>query len=350
MLDKTPGAVCCAHCRRLGAEQVCPFCDRPVCADCLARDSCPIPHPRELRLGVGARLRAVDEAGERGLVTGWSGRNRVVDLRNGEALLDWNWPESMPYTGADAPPPCPLGPHRVAWVPHPSELSPELAIGDLRYATVEYWRPRRFPRYRPAAATADGRYVLLRRADEKVTVLDLQRGKRGVTISIKRQAVHSVAADGALDLVAVGTYGKATFYRLTDGASLGSRQTGEGDVDWIGLAAGRAALFSGEAIYVLEVDLDLPPFKWRMIQSARADWPEHGSLSPDGELLALRDGDRQVLVLGVSSGRVQPLKRHTDSVNFVRFVRNGQLLVTADDDNRVMFWPREGDGVVADDD
>ena len=50
--------------------------------------------------------------------------------------------------------------------------------------------------------------------------------------------------------------------------------------------------------------------------------------------------------MNLDSGGGQLLSSHTDDVVLVRFVDGGRRLITADEDNRVIIWPREAERIV----
>lgn len=74
--------VACAHCRERPAEnRDCGRCRQAICARCVARlPSCPRPSALVARLGRGARLRAVDPAGELAVVSSWTRKLRLWDV------------------------------------------------------------------------------------------------------------------------------------------------------------------------------------------------------------------------------------------------------------------------------
>lgn len=376
MLPKTPGAVGCAHCQAFGAERACQSCGRAVCAAC-ADDwsSCPQRKALEVRLGLGARLRSVDPSGRLGLVSTWSWRLLLVDLvaaaridvdlgrHAAEVASARAWPQlavdhrlvrlevdsSGSYQGAsikalggathviDA---LPSGPTALNWNSQPKALQ----------------------------TCTDQALVLVPRADEVVEVIDVATAKRVSALSVAGQVIHAVGASSRDDLAVLGGWGRAWIFRCSTGQLLGTLETPEGDVEWIGTAAGRVALITqggtkGRQLQVLQLNDARTAVQRVNLQTDEhaglstvmgaavrldlaAQWSVAADLSPDGRLLALavKAGDSRsaLQVIDLASGGEQTLEGHTDAIHFARFVDGGRLLVTADMDNRVILWPLDG--------
>ena len=355
MLDKTKGAVGCGHCLGLGAGETCPKCGQLVCLACLEGDNCSVPRPVELRLGIGARLREVDPSGAVGVVSTWSGGARVVALDDGNILEDISWWKRS--TDVDTFTmgghwPLLVAPDRLMWVHGDLGRFPRILTKELGADAQQVWRVDGWNRPREAClvqVTEDGRRGIVVRADHKLDVLDLEEMQLLGVLGERRQIIQSCAASAAMDLMAVGGFRKAAFYRLHDLERLGSRTIGEGEVDWIGLGGGRAAMISDDGqMEVAEVDPARPPHVWRRLRSVNLDANIEpvADLSPDGMLLALRLKRKQVEVFNLSAGTQQTLCGHTDDVVLVRFANDGEKLITADEDNKVMIWPRAGERIL----
>lgn len=357
MLDKTKGAVGCGHCKELGASRTCPACGRLVCAACEEAGNCSVPHVVELRLGLGCRLREVDPTGRAGVVSTWSGGARVVDLESKETLEDLSWWKR----GTDVDTftmgghwPLLVSSRRLMWV-HGAEMRvPRLITREVGAEVQQVVRVDGWGRRREAClvlVSGDGSRGVVVRADHKLDVLDLIRHRLLGVLGERRQIIQSCAASAAMGLMAVGGFRKAAFYRLDDLERLGSRAVGEGEVDWIGLGGGRAVLISDDGqLEVSEVNPARPPHTWRRQRTVdlEANIQPVAALSSDGVLLALRMKRKQVEVFNLTTGARQTLRGHSDDVVLVRFVREGQQLITADEDNRVIIWPRLGDRILED--
>jgi len=160
--------------------------------------------------------------------------------------------------------------------------------------------------------------------------------------------VHAVEASSELDLVALGSYQRVALFRLGRGKALTVlKGVLRSDLHWIGLARGRLALqdVTGR-LEVFALDARRGGVGQRTL-AVRAETRGRlqADLSPDGRLLVCVQQRRPVVYDLEGSERLE-LSGHTDDIHLVRFVRGGRLLITADEDNRVICWPRRGGAVV----
>ncbi len=361
MLEKS-GGVGCFHCQKLGADETCPICSRPVCEQCAAGDTCPVPHRRELRLGLGRRLRAVSPDGSRGLVSGWTGGMALVDLETGDRVASLGF---LSHGGWSGPWPALASAERV--------VAAAATISKEPYLTVE--SPERnetarldLSEVQPSseklvmeklALSEDGAVAAVVRSDMHVDLVDLSEPALLGTLAEPSEAIQSLALSTELDLLVLGLYGRLKAFRLSDLQRTGTLapRSLDGDVAWVGLSRRHLAAISTNGGCVLYgVSPGLFPGGWsrsaqlQLEQSSTAsdiigEMPRGSrrvvaSLSPDGDLLAVRQGKKLVQVHPLRGGEPVSLEGHTDRVNLVRFVAGGEVLVTADLDNRVGFWPR----------
>lgn len=361
MLDKSTGAVGCFHCQTLGAGEICAICNRPVCPRCAAADTCPVPHRRELRLGLGRRLRSVSPDGACGVVSSWNGGMTVVDLHRGQRLASLGF---IKFAIGYGPWPELVSAQQVVSASVTLSRSPYMLVGAPGDRMVQLDLP-------PAqssseklhmerlAISEDGARAAVARSDMLVDLVDLTRPALRGTISEPSAEIQSMALSRELDLLVLGLYGRFKIFRLSDHMPLDvlSPQKLDGDVAWLGFSRGRLAMVSvnGHCL-VLQVTRGRAPDHWTTVtelslesSSTLADivgeMPRGArrvvaSISDDGELLAVRQGKKQVEVYPLSGGAPVMLEGHTDRVNLVRFVAGGRQLITADCDNRVGFWPR----------
>lgn len=362
MLEKTSGAVGCFHCQTLGAGEICAICDRPVCPQCAASDTCPVPHRRELRLGLGRRLRSVSPDGARGVVSSWNGGMTVVELQRGERLASLGF---LKFGVGFGPWPELSSAERVVAAAVTLTRSPYMLVGSPENQMVQLDLPRGQSSSEKLymerlAISEDGALAAVVRSDMLVDLVDLTQPALLGTISEPSEAIQSMALSRELDLLVFGLYGRLKVFRLSDRKRLGvlaPRQL-DGDVAWLGFSRARLAVMSVNGhCMVLQVNRGLAPGGWTKVtelslesSSTVADivgeMPRGArrvvaSISDDGELLAVRQGKKRVEVHPLS-GETPPvlLEGHTDRVNLVRFVAGGDRLITADCDNRVGFWPR----------
>ena len=362
MLEKSSGAVGCFHCQKLGADATCPICGRPVCEACAGGDTCPVPHRRELRLGVGRRLRAVAPGGDRGVVSGWTGGMALVDLQSGDRLASLGflkfgagsgpWPELL-STGQVVAAAVTLAraPYLLVGAPESTGMV-QVDLPAARSSSEKLYMDR-------LAVSEDGAVAAVVRSDMHVDLVDLRRFTLQGSISEPSETIQSLALSAGLDLLVLGLYGRLKVFRLSDLQRIGTLapRALDGDVAWVGFSRTRLAAISvmGGCL-VFDVPRGLAPAGWTRVARLEVDASSTvadivgdmprgsrrvvASLSDDGVLLAMRRGKKKVEVHPVAEGTAVALDGHTDRVNLVQFVAGGKVLVTADQDNRVGFWPR----------
>lgn len=364
MLPKTPAAVGCAHCHHLvRAVAVCPSCGRALCAACLADLSrCPDPAPREVRLGMGARLREVDPSGRFGLVTTWRMARRIIDLSKGDQhqapLVCGSGAEILSARVDDIVPwPCPLpSGGLVALVRLPGfeglyVWNDSPVAGSVRPIVVRSPEWKRLPKR--LCLSEDGALVAVARDDEVVEVIEVGSGHRLHVVTEPGHVVHAIGLSRAAGLIALGAYGRVVFFRLTDGARVGAARTSHGNLRWVGLGRGVVGTLTEHgAIELLRIEAGRSPSRWRRLRcptavGREARGPAELSLSSDGRFLAGPDQGHDVVAFDIERRTQQRLRGHTDRVNLVRFVGEGRALITADHDNRVIIWPRRGDEIAS---
>jgi len=367
MLDKSSGAVTCGHCHRLEASVVCPWCRQMVCSTCRDQD-CPAARPRELRLGMGWRLRGVDETGRFGHAGFVLGSQRLVDLDTGQDLrplpdLHQRW--TIDYLG-----PCTLSQGTMAWVVSIRDLTmPEhqqpyyakvglmtapltaTGVGSTSFTQLSEASTMQEPgdnRCLLRLAHSGTASICLVGLDDRILYVNLASRQRTATLDLNHQVMHALAVSVEHDLLAVGMFESVELYTFSERRRLGARRVGGGNVTHLSFSGKRLALVNeGRELEVLQFELD---GSWRPIYvgevgcSGRPREAEI-SLSPDGALVAMRHRRKQVRVVRLADGVDQRLRGHTDRINLVRFTAGGPL-ITADKDNRVVIWPRTGDRIV----
>jgi hypothetical protein len=160
--------------------------------------------------------------------------------------------------------------------------------------------------------------------------------------------VQSVFVDGSRDVMAAATWGMIAIYRIVDGKLVpaGTVET-TGDVRWVAVAGPTLAATvtgSGRTTVVawrLNDDLSIGEVEYQ----CHHDRPvRHASLSRDGRFVAVGLGDDRIVVHALEPATLASFTEHTDRICLVRFAGDDDLLITADDDNRVVLRPRVGAG------
>ena len=205
MVARGPGAVGCAHCRKLGAETACGVCKHLVCAACAGDwSTCDQPCSRMFQLPRGDRLVDVDPSGRVGLVRG--DLTRHLELRTPRWLdTRGSLPEHAPeladgvvgvrgqsivvhrMTGGVLEQVCQVATTgAVAWVELAFPYLAALVRGGAEDGLL-LWRIGNNPampsmrlhlaeRVRVAALSRDGRYLAAAFDDHRVFVRDIEDG------------------------------------------------------------------------------------------------------------------------------------------------------------------------------
>lgn len=351
MIGRGADAIGCAHCEATVGHNECRICGRIVCDACFADwTTCAAPSGREVRLGMTARLRAVDPDGRYGLVTAFRHPWRALDLRQ------LRWIDTEVELALD---------HADVYLTADGRMLQTEAgafyLGSLQTSRWDAYQPERS--VLTARVMASGWISLVTSADT-VDLVDLNALEpapflRHILLSnqyadapaisltpFPGRVVQSAAAVPESDafVVASGTWQEIAIHRIR--GELRERTAHiktDGDVRWIAIAGSTvAAVVVGARSGTLTT--------WRIDDRGelghRVDRDDHGepviaaSLSRDGRYLAAALSDRSVAVHAVVESTTQVFTEHTDAVSLIRFVGDDHLLVTADDDNRVILRPR----------
>lgn len=370
MLEKARGAVACGHCHQLGADTVCPYCRAQVHTACLTSDRCPEPHPVQLRLGTGNRLRGIDESGRYGAVGGVLGSGqRLWELagRGDVARLPMTrGRHGVEYRGGWA-----LGREQVCRAAVTYREERLEATGELHRIYVDSlllvadlapdgMREVRFVERPPQPIgenlylARDGAWAVWASASQ-IDIVNLRGARPARNVDLAGQMIHDVDLHTEMELVVVAHFGRVVLFDLR-GLRQGVRTIkADENVTRVSLGGGRMACVTEEGhVLVTRVQHRQAPRRWETIHQARVKvrgeiGPGEADLSHDGRLLAVRRRRKDVEVIHLDSGERQILEGHTDRVCLVRFIAGGNQLVTADNDNRVFFWPRavEDDRIIS---
>ncbi|MBA3461133.1 MAG: hypothetical protein H0T46_14305 [Deltaproteobacteria bacterium] len=347
MVARGPGAVGCAHCTLLGAEVACEVCKHLVCATCAADwATCTEPSGRTFRMGMTARLIDVDPSGKHGLVQTWKGAMKLVDLRE----LRWvDEPELTHARNSDLRP-------RVTSdgrVFRPTLTSAITAndisvlfgvtmstLGSREHRVLEYLPP---PSRATGVTAHHDRFYYV--TDTELVAIVAGRFAN-VYEPLPKKVVQAVHVDASRDVIAAGTWGEIAIQRIVDGRLvLAGHTKTTGDTVWLQIAGDylaahvKTGAHRGITVWQLHPDLSIGAEVVRI-----ADRVEAAALSSDGRYFAVGvDGDH-VLVRDLAAGTSAELDGHTDTISFVRFVGDDHVLVSADDDNRVILRPRGPNG------
>lgn len=323
-----------------------------------------------IRLGTGKRLFEIDDEGRFARVGHVLGGPKPVCLDTGEGVAT----DGLPHQHGDLPVayrgPCAFARGSIFWAattyrfeeddrgnPITVDVDPLLLVARLTPEGIQ--DPRLLPRLARQMSTdrlfvtRDGRHAVA--AAEDAFDIVKTSGIRPAThvVDMGGQLIHGMDACGEMDLIAVGLFGRVACYDIEEGEKLGELKVEGENVSCVTLGGGRLASLSEDSyLHVVEMDRRRFPRDWSVVLRDRLPitstiGPSEASLSHDGALLAVRRRRKDVLMLNLNDGTHQLLGGHTDRINFVRFIRGGRQLVTADKDNRVIFWPRSGERFIS---
>jgi hypothetical protein len=368
MVARGPGAVGCAHCTKLGAVVACGVCKHLVCEAC-ANDwsTCDQPWGRMFRLGNTARLVDVDPTARLALVSRWLGPMRYVDLRalrwveDGEVpplvrgrdlrprltsdgrMLQHAWvfgsEYTPPYRGLAVSAVAPKRTHLETRTPEPARGT-GMSLRDDRYWYVT--ATEQVAIVRTAAATLPGNATTV-----AVGPIDaVARLEVASYDPLPRKVIQCAFIDDARDLLVAASWGEIIVHRIVgDKLDQTCYLKTSGDVVWVAIAGPYLAAHvkggpeRGITVWKLDARLAITGVALRV-----EDKVAIAALSRDGRYLVVGLTDDLVRLHGLDDGSVTTFDEHTDDVSYVGFLGDDQLLVTADDDNRVIIRPRTSGG------
>jgi hypothetical protein len=357
VVGKAPGLVFCAHCGAAAGEVDCGGCQRLVCTDCAVNwQSCPVPHARALELGRRLQVHQIDGgagyalAGKRPSLI-----QRVFGARSPLELFDLT--TGLPVAAAGPIRPMSDGPLHLARTGRVLWMEPLLASEvDRHYLCrtepgADEVVHQRNDFLIGAGVTRDDQ-TLWSIHDNLLMLLDLETGtvrrKAGLPRRLAVQVADMDRADGYL---AVGTWSRIYLFRI--GARADHCATAEpGDADVVAcVLRGRqlaSVIYQPLAppevrLYQIDsdgrlVDRKLPYLGQSISRRALID------VSPDGRWLAVARGGGEVELVDLVAGQTTAVGDHDAEICRIAFDDASALLVTADDDGRVILRPRVGDG------
>jgi WD40 repeat protein len=348
MVARGAGDVGCAHCTVIGADRACQVCTRQVCETCGADwTTCPEPTGREVRLGRTARLRDVDPAGRLGLVTRWVGGMRLLDIRR----LRWISTQLAEDDGVHdkqiverLTPNAELYTNHYAWEPgdqtslFASLRKRSLVTGEVTEIEVHGRKPSH-----NAGMTSDGHYYYV--SAEQLVVIVAPDGTSRAFEPMPRRVVQACHVDMELGILVSATWGEILIHRIIGDALMPlAKHAVEGNVSWVALEEPFLAACVEDHVHAWRVGENLA-FGREVHQELVGHAWHTGALSRDGRYLAI-GVDRKVILHDLEQDSSVTFEDHTDDICTVRFAGTDQLLVTADEDNRVVIRPRVASGYV----
>lgn len=339
---KSQHTVPCAHCRAaVEGSSECPGCGRVVCGSCAARpETCRRPRARVARLGRGARLRAVGPDGQVAAVSSWTRKLRLWDVAGRRYL-------ARPYAGywvRDAPRTVMLRDRTVVCGRGVTLCGcgdhPVIAEGERVELPCPGLDLRPLPRHVISLAAFDCRSDLLAVATHDQLVVfrrDGQRIERIGSVRIEGEPVCflGAAGDRVVSLTRDGRTGRLRGYRCASSVFYPLPF-----YEWIG----------GEQPELRFRPIEAPPKEPAAAldepRSSRAQLlglePPSAAMASDGRTAAVALAGSTVAVQDLERGRVALYGDHSDGLCHVALPAGGSLLVTGDNDNRIIVRERDG--------
>lgn len=322
--------ILCGHCAAAPGASTCPGCKLEICERCAGdRRGCANPRAVELRLGIGARLRAVDPSGRWGLASTLGRSAARIDLDRLERA----------EINSDL---------REATILASGELAGWLLDGSV------YLGFRRGSRYFVGVLGDLDRSgtALIHVGSAKVSVTELDRethaglGPLKITIEpFRRASPSAVGFDPATRRLACATYSHIAIFDLDERRKLQGIDAESFDIAWVALAGDTvAALLSrGDGFVKKRFELVL----WSSDSGAELARVRLGAprqpladLSDDGRIAVAADDRSEVVIVELGATGPVRLGGHSDGISALRIAGDGSRIVSGDFDNRVIFRDR----------
>lgn len=385
MSIRTPESLLCGHCQSELATATCVGCKLQICTACThAWHLCERPVAVEFALDAGGQLIAIDPDGTLGLVEHRRRRHRtkyrLIDLRTGRET--------------DLPFPAPAGHLRDSGQLVAAQSTPVTALGHGRWRTpgglvlddshrgalnfserkptarilcqydVHNGHAREI-HYQPAGPMSYDRRrryrVSCRSTQTDVCITDLATGTLRIMATAPRDVITSVAYDPDTGLLVAGCWGQIYLFTERNHTFGPPRHItiADSDIRWLASARRRvvASCHRGrlDSLAVVDIPDRGPPGRVRTVPVPTPGLTDSRSpcidVSPDGCHLALALRDHSVAMLQLPapmpdqpdrapwSWRLTTLHGHDSALRLLSFTRDGALLISADDDGRIIIRP-----------
>lgn len=197
-------------------------------------------------------------------------------------------------------------------------------------------------------AAAKGGFMPERADGHAVDIIDAADMAHLKTINTKDD-VGAGAVCRATNMLALATANRVCLYSLEDYLAKTSMEPFDSTIVWLALTPGTFAVVtrhpakSMRRLRVFHRKDELPLADWPELYSCdgslatRVSRPQHATLSPDGKWVALKH-QSGAMVVDLTSGQSQSLSAGT--VNYIRFIDDGERLVTSSKESPLLFWKR----------
>lgn len=217
---------------------------------------------------------------------------------------------------------------------------------DLRRRSMRTGEITKFATEEPlqtAAMTNDGHYYFV--SATQLVVVIAPDGTVRTFEPMPHKVVQACLLDLDRNVLLSATWGEILLHRVVGDKLLPlARFAVTGNVSWLALEEPRLVACVDGIVRVWHIGANFAIGR-EEYQHVASDPLRAASLSRDGRFLAI-GVDRKVIVHDLDQDVSTELEGHSDDICLVRFVGSDHLLVTADEDNRVILRPRTATGYV----
>jgi hypothetical protein len=374
MVARGAGDVGCAHCTQFGATETCQVCKLLVCEKCAADwTTCNEQAARMLRLGMGWRVRDVDPKGRYALVSRALKVPRIVDLRQLRWLGTTHLVANAMGMMAKYPPRLTsdgmLVHADVSWVTNDVvfvglryramlAVTPDILIanvdGPLGGSTCVSAVNDKYAHVTESQRVVVVEHSMLGPQDTPKAAQTVMHGAfardpsfryRAETYEpLPRKVISAIALDGERDLLASATWREVAVHRMVEGKleRFGYFDTGiDANLTWLSLTGRWLAYGTAHRIEVRPIATNGEIGKVMLRHDSTSELV--AAVSRDGSYLAMGEGD-DLLVHDLDRDRRVEFTEHSDKINYVRFASDDHVLISGDNDNRVVLRPRTPEG------
>jgi len=199
--------------------------------------------------------------------------------------------------------------------------------------------PDMFRDFNTCTFAPDGKTILAGSNDGKVAMWDTESGKRLKVLHSEDWMYDCVFTTDCRHILSAYQSGRITYREMATGKVIWEKQSDGVNRCDLSADSKRAITASSEQIEFRDASTGeiLRVFH----QPGSANYDKTVSLSPDGKLLAcpVKDSSPSFVILNTSSGKIlRTCKGHTNSIRFLAFSPDGEMIVSGSTDNTLKIW------------
>lgn len=368
MLEKSHGAIGCAHCSAL-VEKVrsCPICGRPICKAC-SEDNCNEEHAKTYRLGRTKRILDCTSDGQFFLVSDFAGL-RIVKLDSSSGFSSFIYlGRPLSYIGRSLAQTLMLTEnHYVLYLRKDNNaIFSNLSFGYIETGTVipyihaeeisflskdgrvNFRAPAGLDTLQSYKKSEHGCFSAIRSANEKIWLIEGDRFERDNVISIDtRDLIKDYALSENANRAAIIGYYKLYLYALDTCERLSTINLNDSVCNWAVMNRSHLLFHKeDEGLHYLNLDDNLYTFKDIVVVH---DWNRIGDcdvivMHPSLPVVVVAKG-RYLYVLSIDGqSRAKPISdieqsvKMKSAIDWMRFSGDGESLITVRR-NKLTIWP-----------